>query len=154
MVGPYSLSEAFDRIGDVDQRRSIDQTHALTANLTFKPTTKWTFDWLWTYHSGWPSTTLSGELVPGADGRLVILHHVGPFYEERLPDYHRLDLRASRATRVGRGELRFFVDVQNLYDRENDRGRDLEDEQFVIDDGVLGVEFPAKTWFGIIPSLG
>ena len=150
----YSVSEVFDRIGNVDQRRSIDQTHALTANLTFKPTTKWTLDWLWTYHSGWPSTTLTGELVAGADGRLVILHHVGPFYEERLADYHRLDLRASRATRVGRGELRFFVDVQNLYDRENDRGRDLEDEQFVIDDGVFGVDFPAKTWFGIIPSIG
>jgi hypothetical protein len=79
---------------------------------------------------------------------------VGPFYEERLDDYHRLDLRASRATRVARGELRFFVDVQNLYDHENDRGRDLEDEQIEILDGVAVVDFPAATWFGIIPSIG
>jgi hypothetical protein len=66
----------------------------------------------------------------------------------------RCGSRASRATRVGGGELRFFIDVQNLYDRENDRGRNLEDEQFRLRDGVPTVVFPRQQWFGIIPSFG
>ena len=79
---------------------------------------------------------------------------MGPLYAERLDDYHRLDLRASRATRAGRGELRFFVDVQNVYDRRNERGRDVEDEKVRFENGVPVVTFPRKQWFGIIPSVG
>jgi hypothetical protein len=150
----YGLSETVDRLGSLDQRRSIDQTHALTANLTFRPSPKWTFDWLWTGHTGWPTTSLSGELALDAGGRPVIVHHVGPFYEEQLALYHRLDLRASRSTRWGGGELRIFLDVQNVYDRDNQRGRDLEDEKFLLENGVPTVVFPEQTWFGILPSFG
>ena len=150
----YGLTEVVDRVDGADLHRSIDQRHSVTANLSFKPSAKWSLDGLFTYHTGWPTTTLSGEVRAGADGGLAIVHHVGPFYEERLDDYHRLDLRASRSTRVRGGELRFFVDVQNLYDRQNDRGRDLEDEQLRLHDGVFTVVFPRQEWFGIIPSFG
>jgi hypothetical protein len=150
----YALSEVEEHAGSARIARAIDQTHAFTANVVVRPGPKWTLDALWSFHTGWPTTSLSGEVTIGPDGRLEVIHHVGPFYAERLDAFHSLDLRASRATRVGGGELRLFVDVQNLYDRENARGRDLEDEQFLLTDGGLGVVFPEQSWFGIIPSLG
>ena len=48
----------------------------------------------------------------------------GPIYSLRLPDYHRLDLRATRRVTLRRGELRLFLDVFNAYDRENLVGYD------------------------------
>ena len=54
------------------------------------------------------------------------VHTIGPFYAERLGDYHRLDLRASRTTSVGKGRLTLFIDIQNLYDQENPRGIEID----------------------------
>jgi outer membrane receptor protein involved in Fe transport len=74
----------------------------------------------------------------------------GPLYSRRLPAYHRLDLRASRrrALASGRGHLTVYLDVQNVYDRRNPSGFDLQ-----VDDEE-GVELIVERWPGIFPSLG
>ncbi len=68
---------------------------------------------------------------------------------ERLPDYHRLDLRASREWRLGGGTLGFYVDIQNVYDRDNLAGFDVE-----IDDEEGVVIFEPEYWASILPSAG
>ncbi|MEM7352190.1 MAG: TonB-dependent receptor, partial [Acidobacteriota bacterium] len=148
----YALSQAEDTIDDVDFERSIDQTHALTLNANWRPGPKWNLNWVWTYHTGWPTTPVEAELVPVGEG-FQLVHHVGPFYSDRLPDYHRLDLRASRTTRIKKGQLSLFIDIQNLYNRENLRGVDIDEEFFFRrQDGSLGVGFPDEEWLGILPS--
>jgi hypothetical protein len=42
----------------------------------------------------------------------------------RIPAYHRLDARMSRRFPVGRGMLTVFLDVFNIYDRDNALGLD------------------------------
>ena len=45
----------------------------------------------------------------------------GDYYSDRLPVYHRLDVRVSHEIRTTRGRLLFFIDCYNLYDRANAR---------------------------------
>ena len=97
---------------------------------------------------------MSAELA-FSDGDYRIVHDVGPFYSERLDDYHRLDFRASRTSQLKRGRLSLFIDVQNLYDRDNARGIDIDEEIFFQrPDGSFGVAFPEESWLGVLPSFG
>ena len=78
----------------------------------------------------------------------------GPVYGERLPAYHRLDLRASREWRPKKGVLTFFLDVQNVYDRQNVAGFDVDFEFGLNDDGEIDIEAIHEIWGGIWPSFG
>jgi len=44
---------------------------------------------------------------------------VGPAYAAQLPDYHRLDLRATRRWDFRRSTLTAYLDIFNAYDRTN-----------------------------------
>jgi hypothetical protein len=83
-------------------------------------------------------------------------YDIGPFYEEFWEDDYRLDLRASYTTPVGRrGELMLFIDVQNLTDRENQRGIAIADPEYTYDQTAgYTVSFPRENWLPIIPSFG
>jgi hypothetical protein len=150
----YTLSSIEDEIDGQRQRRSNDQTHAVTANANWRLGEKWNLNWVWLFHTGWPATDLSGEWVRNPDGSGRLSYTIGPFYAERWPDYHRLDLRASRTTRLRNGRLTFFIDVQNLYDQNNLRG--IETDGWTWVQGPEGgyPVFNEESWFGIMPSLG
>jgi hypothetical protein len=151
----YGVSSVEDEIDGRRQYRSIDQTHALTANVNHRVNRKWNLNWVWVFHTGWPTTAVSGEPVQTPEGSYRISYTVGPFYEERLPNYHRLDLRVSRTTQVGKGRLTLFFDVQNLYDHDNARGLEIDDWDWVRQpDGRLTADFVEESWFGIMPSFG
>ncbi len=151
----YALSSIEDEIDGRRQYRSNDQTHAVTASVSYRPGRKWNLSWVWLYHTGWPTTALAVQAVREPDGRWREIHTIGPFYAERLPDYHRLDLRASRTSALGKGRLTLFIDVQNLYDRENLRGLEIDDVTWHAQpDGRLVGTFREEAWFGIMPSFG
>jgi hypothetical protein len=150
----YVYSEVEDRVDGRDQKRWFDQPHALTLNINYKPSPKWNLNAVWLYHTGWPTTDVRAELVDGPEGP-EILPLVGPFYEERLSGYHRLDLRASYTKELRKSRLVFFVDVQNLYGRKNLSGYEYDDDSFAIQpDGTVRVTPEEEEWLGIMPSFG
>jgi len=156
----YAYSEIDDVVagaagGERRQPRSIDQTHALTWSASLRLGPRWQAHWVWTYHTGWPTTAIRGTVERGADRRFVVREEIGTFYAERLPDYHRLDLRLSRRTPLGRGHLTLFLDVQNVYDRDNARGIDVDETRFRVQpDGGVTVDYETVEWLGILPSFG
>ncbi len=151
----YTLSSIEDEIDGRRQLRSNDQTHAVTANANWRVGKKWNLNWVWLFHTGWPATDVSGEWVRDSDGSGRLAYTIGPFYGERWPDYHRLDLRANRTTRLQNGRLTFFVDVQNLYDQNNLRGLEIEGWSWLPrPGGGHDPVFNEESWFGIMPSLG
>jgi hypothetical protein len=88
-------------------------------------------------------------------GRVVELDPVlGAIRGDRMPDYHRLDLRVGREWDLRRGRLLAYLDLQNVYDRENLRGF----ERF----GVVGLDAEDQplvsaqpvSWGGFLPSFG
>ena len=152
----YSLSSVEDEVEGKSIKRSIDQTHAVTASVSWRPARKWNLTWVWFYHTGWPSTPVSAEVVFPEEGEPFLTYDVGEFYSTRWNDFRRLDFRASRTSKVGRnGTLTFFIDIQNLLNRENQRGLEIGDPSAdVAPDGSLVVSFPVENWLPILPSFG
>ncbi|MGB6337204.1 MAG: TonB-dependent receptor [Thermoanaerobaculia bacterium] len=151
----YTWATIEDDIDGGTQPRYYDQTHAVTASISYRPSRKWNLSWVGFYHTGWPTTEIFGLATPSEDGN-EIQHFLGDFYAERLDDYQRLDMRVSRITQVGRkGQLTFFLDVQNLLNRENERGKDIDEDQWTqLPDGNWAITYETTYWLQIMPSFG
>jgi len=149
----YTLAAIEDRLDGRWVPRSADATHALRAEADVRFHRGWNLGLVWSYHTGWPTTAVGGRAVAGADGGQVIEPVLGALNAERLPDYHRLDLRLRREWELGRGKLSAYLDLQNLYDRDNVRGFD----EFVFAtgaDGAVAVDATPESWGGFLPSFG
>ena len=145
----YAFSSIEDEIDGIDTPRFLNQPHSFTASASWRPGPKWSLTGIFTYHTGWPTTAVSAGPVQGPDGEWRLSYDIGPFYQEFLNDYFRLDFRASRTSRVGKkGRLTFFIDVQNLSDRENQRGIAIADPDYSwTQEGGRQSPFPKKTGF-------
>ena len=151
----YTWSETLDIVDGRDQARWFDQPHALRANVNYKPNPRWNFNALFTWHTGWPTTSLTARTEPDGAGGLTIVPEVGAFYEERLSPYHRLDLRIRRVVQRRRGSLTFYLDLQNVYNRSNARGFEYDNDAFAVEpDGSVVVTPSREDWLGLLPSFG
>jgi outer membrane receptor protein involved in Fe transport len=128
---------------------TFDQPHAVTLDVGYRLIRGWNVNAAWHYHTGWPTTPLVGLSPAGEDGGEAAILELGRLNSRRLPPYHRLDLRIYRQWPAGRSSLRFFVDVQNVYDRENLAGFDPD---FDVEEGTVALE--PELWPGIVPSFG
>lgn len=144
----YAYAVAEDRIQGENIPRQTDQPHTLNLFLDRRLGKNWSLSLAWRFHSGWPTTPASLSSVEDEEGEPQPVLVLGPLDSERLPDYHRLDLRASRAWELRSGRLVFFLDLQNVYNRRNPAGFDYS----VDDEGRLVVE--GERWPGFFPSLG
>lgn len=144
----YSYARSTEEIDGRTTPRQTDQPHALSLNLNLPAGSRWNFHLAWRYHTGWPTTPVTATTVED-DGQAEVVPVLGLRNSERLPVYHRLDLRASRSFKLRGGELELFFDVQNVYNRENVAGYDLG-----IDDDGAGITLPEEHWPGIFPSVG
>ena len=153
--GHYAWSETEDRLDGVWTPRSFDQTHAVTLAANFRPGEKWNLNLLWIWHTGWPTTAVSAAAVPLPDGGFDLVPVVGPFYQERHADYHRLDLRLSRDFKLRRGTMNLFIDIQNAYDQKNEAGIDFGGDSLSLrPDGTVAFDPEYEYWLGILPSFG
>lgn len=145
----YAWARARDRVGARELPRPIDQTHTLNLYLGTGLGSAWDVSLAWRFHTGWPTTPVGVEARLDDEGEPELVPVLGPIYSERLPSYHRLDLRASREWQKRTGRLTFFLDLQNVYDRRNVAGFDVS---FDDESGELGL-IP-EGWPGIFPSIG
>ncbi len=149
----YAWASTEDLVDGPSGRTSVprlfDQTHTLNLDLDYRLGEHWRVNLAWRYHTGWPTTALS--LAPEADdeGGVVFVPVLGPLNAQRLPDYHRLDVRASRRWQLRSVALDLYVDVQNAYNRKNVAGFDFE-----IDEEAGTLEASAEAWAGLLPSAG
>ena len=171
----YTWSRTEDRIDGRNVPRRIDQPHALNLDVNFSPGKHWNVNLAWRIHSGWPTTAVSGRIIEDEDGEdegedsdssgepedgeagdddIELAPVLGPFNAERLPVYHRLDLRASREWRKKKGVLGFFIEIQNVYDRKNAAGFDEDFDLELSPNGEVLVEIIEEPWGGILPSFG
>jgi hypothetical protein len=120
----YALSRSEERLAGRWVPRSRDQEHAFYADATYARNDRWQFSAAWHFHTGWPTTDVVYALAPLNNGRRLLVSANGNAYGLRLPDYHRLDLRATRRFKVKHGEVRAFLDIFNAYDRVNLLGYD------------------------------
>lgn len=145
----YSLARSEDQIEGVHVPRQIDQRHTLNADLNVRLPHHWSLNLAWRFHSGRPTTPVSLVEMADEEGESELVPELGRLNSERLPAEHRLDLRLSRAWLVSRGRLTFFFDAQNLYDRKNVAGFDLE-----IDEEAGTIVAHPESWPGFFASAG
>ncbi|MCP3997466.1 MAG: TonB-dependent receptor [bacterium] len=148
----YAYSRVEDSIDGASVPRRIDQPHAISFDVNTRAGKHWNVNLAWQYHTGWPITPLSAELEE--DDELEPVAVLGPFNSERLPDYHRLDLRASREWQTRRGMLKFFIEIQNVYNRKNVAGFDPDFEFEEGADGEIDITIHREIWGEILPSFG
>ncbi len=145
----YALAAASDQIDGREVRRETDRTHALNVDVNRAIGRRWNLNVAWVYRTGWPTTPITVTETRRADGGIEFVPALGRPNSERLPSYHRLDLRLSRDWQVASGTFTFFVDGRNLYSRRNASGLDVKLDR---DTGIL--ETQPERWPGFLASAG
>ncbi len=115
----YALASAKDELDGQWFPRPFDQRHTIQIDFAYRPNRAWSLGWAWQYHSPWPGTPENYSTVALVNGDVVIDRRFGTPYGNRMPAYHRMDARVMRHFPLGRGRLSVFLDVFNVYDREN-----------------------------------
>jgi outer membrane receptor protein involved in Fe transport len=115
----YALAEAKEEIDGGWVYRPFDQRHTLNIEAAYRPNRWWSLSCAFHFHSGWPATEEIFYAGQTARGDYYSMSKFGELYAERMPAYHRMDVRISRRFPIGRSQLSIFLDVFNIYDREN-----------------------------------
>lgn len=140
----YTLARVTDTVDGREVPRDWDQQHSMTFSVNYQRGTKWNFNVAGTWHSGWPTTPVIAR-VEGTQ----LLTELGPRASTRLPDYQRLDFRASRTA----GAFSFFVELFNVLGHENvTRVNTFEFQQDT--NGAVTALPITESVIGILPSFG
>ena len=145
----YTYASIEDEIMGLWVPRKYDQRHTLNLDFDYLLGKHWRLNVAWRFHTGWPTTPLTLEPEEDEEGEIVFVPVLGELNSKRLADYHRLDLRASRTWDLGGSKLRFFVDIQNVFNRKNVAGFNL-----LIDEDNGTIDFETEYWAGVLPSFG
>jgi hypothetical protein len=95
---------------------AYDSPHTFATILGYKMGPRWEFSTRFTYASGRPYTP---PLLAESYAQNRWIEDLAQVNASRMPDYHRLDLRADRTFLLGRINLALYMEVQNVYNREN-----------------------------------
>jgi len=108
----------------------------------------WTLASTWVYGSGKPYTVPEAQYpIKLLDGRSLSYIHVGEKNGERLPEYHRLDVSATRRFETATMFYELNFSLFNAYGRNNIwyRQFDLSELPMLVTD---------VTTLGFTPSIG
>ncbi len=141
----YTLmrSEREDEPGADTRPFDLDQTHNLIVVGQYKITPTWVVGLRFRYVTGNPTTPVTSADFDADEGTFVPVY--GAVNSDRLPAFHQLDLRVDKNWVFDTWKLTAYLDVQNVYNRENPEGIEYS---FDYRESVTQAGLP------IIPSLG
>ncbi len=140
--GSYSFSEVKDVVNGDEFLRSWDQQNAVKLSLGWL-WHKWQFNSLIQYHTGWPST-----IIEQVDDALIIGNRNG----SRNKDFLNVDLRVSYDTLIKGKKAKYWLQLTNALNRENQCCSEYSYEMDSSGDFVLVSEF--QGWLPLIPTIG
>jgi hypothetical protein len=143
----YSWAQAWDNFGDSREERSWDQAHTINLGVAWR-SGPWIVDAAASWHSGWPTTALSLQSNPDGSQALVI----GTRNSERFAHFSSIDLHLSRDFRIGKGRLRTFLEITNLFNTENPCC--AEYQLGASPGGGYALSREEDYWLRLVPSLG
>jgi hypothetical protein len=118
----YTLSHA-ERKDYADEPYHVyafDQTHILTALLSWKLPRGYRLGGRMRLVSGNPSTPVTGAYLDADTGRYAPTF--GEINSQRVPLFHQLDLRFDKEWTFETWTLAFYLDVQNVYNHQSVEG--------------------------------
>lgn len=130
----YAWSEVDDSTENGKIKRSWDQTHTVKAGMSWR-WGPWDISAAGEAHTGWPKTLLTSE-------RNSLRYSV----------FHTVDARVSRDFKLRRSELTAFLEVTNLYNRNNPCCTEYSMQ--AQPGGATSLVAREARWLPIVPSLG
>lgn len=149
----YCYAKVEDLIDGEWVPRSWDQRNTVNFSLNYRRGERWNFNLSAAYHSGWPTTAVYGEVITEPDGSRWVRAQVGPRNRARLDEYLRFDVRASRDFQLRRAQFSIFIEVANLFNRDNLERPESFDWQ-VDQQGNLRLSVDYESFMPMIPSIG
>lgn len=155
-----SLSKTERRDDRSGETRPFDFDRPVILNLVgnYQLNDRWLFGFKWTIQSGLLYTPIidTRASTTHPDTNLPVY---GELNSERLPVYHRLDIRSEYMRPTGFGFWSIFVDVLNAYDQKNIEGYQYAPNGFEVEssppDGFGdNVPVAAQEGFRFFPSIG
>ena len=125
----------------------FDKTHDISVYGSYDLNKKWTFNSNFVYQTGQPTNYPVGQF----EFQGIVVPYYGLRNEERLPDYHRLDISATLTPRKNEGrnwKSEWVFSLYNVYNRMNAASINFRQNQ---DTGVN--EAVRTSIFGIVPSV-
>jgi outer membrane cobalamin receptor len=119
LYGQVSYSYSRTRhaaLDGVERPGSFDIPHVLSLVGGYRLNDTWEFSAKFTYSSGRPTTPLDLE-ASQAQNRTI--YDAARINAERIPDYHRLDVRGDYRAHFDGWNLVAYLELQNVYNREN-----------------------------------
>jgi len=114
----YSRTQRTNLLTGEDFRYSYDQPVIINAVANYQLTDHWQIGAKWRYQSGQLITPLEGA-VQDPDNPALYNPVYGELNSTRLPAHHQLDVRADRTYYYTGWEMDLYIEVMNLYAREN-----------------------------------
>jgi hypothetical protein len=118
----YSVSKRRDGSGQDWNYYDYDQRHIATVVASYKLTQKWETGFKWHLASGEPETPIVGAVYDPVHNYYIPIS--GPVNSVRKPAYHRLDLSFSRTSSHNTWQLRWYLEILNIYNSKNVIGYD------------------------------
>ena len=117
----YGLSKRRDRPEEPYRYYSFDQTHVATLAATYRLTPTWEIGVKWQYRTGNPYTPVEGatQQTDPRNDELIYIPNYAETNSGRLPPYHRLDVKLSKAFVFESWEMSLFLELLNAYNRKN-----------------------------------
>ncbi|MDE0687527.1 MAG: TonB-dependent receptor plug domain-containing protein [Candidatus Poribacteria bacterium] len=117
----YALSKRRDRPDEPYRLYSFDQTHVATLAASYNLTPTWEIGAKWQYRTGNPYTPVEDATIrfDPRNGEPIYVPIYAETNSDRLPPYHRLDLRVSKTYQFGNWKLGAFLELLNAYNRKN-----------------------------------
>ena len=144
----YGLSKRRDRPEEPYRYYSFDQTHVATVAATYRLTPTWEVGLKWQYRTGNPYTPVEGatQQTDPRNDELIYIPNYAETNSARLPPYHRLDVKISKAFRFNSWEMSLFLELLNAYNRKNLLDFSYSDDYTEKDDIY---QFPLIPYLGI-----
>ena len=156
----YTLSNSLNYFKDLNGGKPFpsryDQRHEFKLVNMFNYG-KWNWSVIWIYGTGKPYSAPEGSYsISTPDGSSINNVAYSRINNERLPDYHRLDLSATYNFNLGVTKAKVGLSVFNVYNRKNikyrryskvtfdENGNILSDDRYIVTDIRL---------LGITPSI-
>ncbi len=117
-----SRSERLDAESDEYRLFDFDQTHILTLIGAYQLPENWEISARWRYVSGNPETPVVGATYDSRGDRYRRVN--GPVNSARVDAFHQLDIRIDKRWVFGSWMLNVYLDIQNVYNRQNAEGAD------------------------------
>lgn len=141
----YTYSVAKENSEKDEFYRDFDQRHTVGLSLGYSFSEN-TFAYAsWRFHTGNPYTKRWYE-----DGKFEYGHRNG----ERLPPYHSLDLRVSKRFDWKKGRFKVYLQVLNLYNRQNVHEYSYALQGKKTKEGKADYERQEEHFLPIMPTLG